>query len=619
MNKGWIFIGCILCFTTDSISQTSPHSDYLGAGHMTGVSVTTSGTELLGEGINTINGSGMDQQLRDAARFLGQATTGVNFEQIEDLSEQGFENWIDEQILMPEMSYLDTSYMVWDHFVQAYYDEWGEIVINGNEDIFPASFYWRMAWWNNAMSGEDLLRQKVALALSEILVTSEDSRLNADAFGMASYYDVLYSNAFGNYRDLLEEVTYHPAMGYYLSSINNSPTNEEENIHPDENYAREVMQLFTIGLYELELDGTIITDENGIEVPTYDNSDIGELARVFTGLGPAQYWAPWEDYSEEIVQWGVWYNTIPYINSTMPMVMFEGWHEEGIKHLLNGGATVDGASGGQDIDMALDILFYHANTAPFVSKLLIQRMVKSNPSPEYIERVASVFVNNGEGVRGDLSAVVKAILLDDEARHCSWIEDVTSGKMREPMMRYIQMLKAFDATNQSGKMWSVGWVADDLGQHPMTSPSVFNFFLPSYAPSGPVADSSLVAPEFELLNSAIAIKYINLISDMLFGEYYMESITMADPDEIGYPWWEMGFDSPEDQVGLDFNNEIMLASTDAHAMVDRLNILLAGGTASSETIDTISNIIEIEALEPADRVKVALYLLLISPDYIIQK
>ena len=586
---------------------------------MTGVSVTTSGTELLGEGVNTINGSGMDQQFRDAARFLGQATTGVNFEQIEELSEQGFENWIDEQILMPEMSYLDTSHMVWDHFVQAYYDEWGEIVINGNEDIFPASFYWRMAWWNNAMSGEDLLRQKVTLALSEILVTSEDSRLDADAFGMASYYDVLYSNAFGNYRDLLEEVTYHPAMGYYLSSINNSPTNEEQNIHPDENYAREVMQLFTIGLYELEIDGTIITDENGVEVPTYDNNDIGELARVFTGLGPAQYWAPWVDYSEEIVQWGVWYNTIPYINSTMPMVMFEGWHEEGIKHLLNGGATVDGASGGQDIDMALDILFYHSNTAPFVSKLLIQRMVKSNPSPEYIERVASIFVNNGEGVRGDLSAVVKAILLDDEARHCSWIEDVTSGKMREPMMRYMQMLKAFDATNQSGKMWSVGWIADDLGQHPMTSPSVFNFFLPSYAPSGPVADSSLVAPEFELLNSAIAIKYINLISDMLFGEYYMESITMAHPDEIGYPWWDMGFDSPEDHVDLNFNDEIILASTDAHAMVERLNILLAGGTASSETIDTISNIIEIEALEPADRVKVALYLLLISPDYIIQK
>ena len=222
-------------------------------------------------------------------------------------------------------------------------------------------------------------------------------------------------------------------------------------------------------------------------------------------------------------------------------------------------------------------------------------------------------------MRGDLSAVVKAILLDEEARHCSWIEDVTSGKMREPMMRYMQILKAFDATNQSGKMWSVGWIADEMGQHPMASPSVFNFFLPSYAPSGPVSDSSLVAPEFELLNSAIAIKYINLISDMLFGEYYMESITMAHPDEIGYPWWDMGFDSPEDHVDLDFDDEIILASTDAHAMVDRLNILLAGGTATSETIDTISNLVEIEALEPADRVKVALYLLLISPDYIVQK
>ena len=164
MKKGLIFYGCFLVFTGNTLAQTSPHSDYLGAGHTTGISVTTSGTGLSGEGVNTINGSGMDQQFQDAARFLGQATTGVNYEQIEELSEQGFENWIEEQILLPEMSYLDTSLMVWDHFVQAYYDEWGQIIINGNEDIFPASFYWRMAWWNNAMSGEDLLRQKMALA-----------------------------------------------------------------------------------------------------------------------------------------------------------------------------------------------------------------------------------------------------------------------------------------------------------------------------------------------------------------------------------------------------------------------------------------------------------------------
>jgi hypothetical protein len=158
-----------------------------------------------------------------------------------------------------------------------------------------------------------------------------------------------------------------------------------------------------------------------------------------------------------------------------------------------------------------------------------------------------------------------------------------------------------------------------MGQHPMASSSVFNFFLPSYAPSGPVSDSSLVAPEFELLNSAMAIKYINLISDMFFGEIFMESVTMAHPDEIGYPWWDMGFESPEDHVALNFNDEIILASTDTYAMVDRLNILLAGGTMSSETLDEISEVVDIEGLDPSDRVKIALYLLLISPDYIIQK
>lgn len=618
MKKNWVLYGCFLFFTANFSAQTLPHTDYLGVGHVTGISVTASGAGSLGEGINTMNGSGMDQHLRDASRFLGQATTGCDFETIEALSAQGFENWLDNQMMLPEMNYLDTTRMVWDHFVQAYYDEWGEIIINGNEDVFPAHFYWRMAWWNNAMSGEDLLRQKVALALSEILVTSEDSKLDRDAFGLASYYDVLYSNALGNYRDLLEEVTYHPAMGYFLSSINNSPTNEAENIHPDENYAREVMQLFTIGIYQLELDGSIVTDEDGVPIPTYENNDVGELAKVFTGLGPAQYWSPWVDYSEETVEWGVWYNTVPYINSTIPMVMFEGWHEEGVKHLLNGVSTVDGASGGQDIDMALNFLFEHSNTPPFVSKLLIQRMVKSNPSPEYIERVASVFLNNGEGVRGDLSAVVKAILLDEEARHCSWIEDISSGKMREPMMRYMQLLKAFNASNQSGKMWSVGWRAEEMGQHPMASPTVFNFFLPTYAPAGPISDSSFVAPEFELLNSASSIKYINLISEMCFGEFYMESITMAHPDDIGTPWWDMTA-SPDDNVILDFENEISLASNDVHAMVDRLNILLAGGTASSETISTISTLLDVESIAPADRVKVALYLLLISPDYIIQK
>ncbi|MAO46501.1 MAG: hypothetical protein CL823_05060 [Crocinitomicaceae bacterium] len=608
----------IVLASFNCIAQGAPHSDYLGAGHITGVTVTTSGTGFFGEGVNTINASGLDQHLRDAARFLGQSTTGANYEAIESLSTESYETWIDNQMVMPEMTYLDSSKMVWDHFVQAYFDEWGQIVIEGNEDVFPASFYWRMAWWHNAMHGEDLLRQKVALALSELLVVSEDSRLDSDAFGLASYYDVLYSNAFGNYRDLLEEVTYHPAMGYYLSSINNEPTNEEMNIHPDENYAREIMQLFTIGLYELNQDGTLILDSGGMPIETYDNSDIGEFARVFTGLGPAGYWAPWEDYSEEEPIWGVWYNTIPFIDATQPMLMFEDYHEGGVKHLLNGAATLDGASGEEDIDVALDNLFYHQNTAPFVSKNLIMRLVKSNPTPEYVARVASVFNDNGAGVKGDLGAVVKAILLDVEARDCEWISDPYSGKMREPMIRYIQLLKAFDAQNESGKMFSVGWNTSDI-QHPLNSPSVFNFFLPTYAPSGPIMDSSLVAPEFELLNSTIAIEYINMSFDIIWSENYMESITLASPENIGYPWWEIGFSNPEDHVELDFNEEISLAAYDPAAMIERLNLLLGGGTISSATMQTIVNIIDVDYLEPSDRVKLALYFILISPDYVIQK
>ena len=599
------------------ISQT-PHTDYIGAGHTSGVTLTTSGTGFFGEGENTINGTGLNQHMRDAARFLGQSTVGANFEVLEELSTQSYEVWIDDQMQIPEMSYVDTSKMVWNHFVQAYIDQWGSVLIEGNEDISPFSFYFRMAWWHNVIHGEDLLRQKVALALSELLVVSEDSKLNADAFALASYYDVLYKNAFGNYRDLLEEVTYHPAMGYYLSSINNEPTNEAENIHPDENYAREIMQLFTIGLYELNQDGTLILDEDEMPIETYDNNDIAEFSRVFTGLGPAGYWNPWVDYSEEDVIWGVWYNTVPFIDATQSMVMFEDYHEVGVKHLLNGAETPTGASGEEDIDIALDNLFYHQNIAPFVSKHLIMRLVKSNPTPEYVGRVAAVFENNGEGVKGDLGAVVKAVLLDDEARNCEWISTPYSGKMREPMIRYIQLLKAFDAHNNSGKMFSLGWNTSDI-QHPLNSPSVFNFFLPSYAPSGPIADSLLVAPEFELLNSTVAVEYINMSFDMIWSENYMESVTLASQEDIGLPWWDMGFFNPDDRVYLDFQDENNLAGLDPSAMVERLNLLLGGGTLSSETMQTIIEIIDVEYLEPADRVKLALYFILISPDYVIQK
>lgn len=600
-------------------STAQVYNDYIGAGHSSGVTVTTSSSEGSGSGDNTVNGYGMDQHLRDAARFLGQSTTGVNYEEVEYAASFGIENWIDQQMAMDVMSYGDTTVMIWDHFVDAYIAQWGAGLIEGNDGILPFSTYWRMAFWNNHIQSEDHLRQKVALALSEVLVISEASSLETSAFAMGDYYDVLYQNAFGNYRDIMHEVTWHPAMGYYLSHMNNERSNEELNIHPDENYAREIMQLFSIGLYELNADGTIIEDGGGVPVASYDNNDIKEFAKVFTGFAPAEYWWVWEDLSTTPVFWDNPANTFPTINGWMPMQMFEEWHEPGEKFLLNGQVVPDGQTGEEDVSDAIDNLFNHPNVGPFLGTALIKRLVKSNPTPAYVERITTVFNDNGEGVRGDLGAVVKAILMDPEARDCYWIEDVASGKMREPMVRYMQLLKSFDATNESGKLWSVGYFSSEgMGQHPMNSPTVFNFFMPDYSPPGAIQDAELVAPEFELMNSANSISYINLIFDMLLGNVYMDVTTNPSSFQIGEPGFEELFNYPENLVALDLSDEFTLSSSMTQ-LIDRLNLLLCGGTMTDETKLTIAGVANQFSFDTELRTKVAIYMVMLSPDYIIQK
>lgn len=600
-----------------ALGQT--YNDYIGAGHDQGVTVTTSSSEGSGSGANTVNGFGMDQHLRDAARFLGQSTTGVNYEEVEHVASTGIENWIDAQMQLPQVSFVDTTWMIYEHYLQAYNDLWGEALVTGNTAALPFSYYGRMAWWHNHLKSEDYLRQKVALALSEILVVSENSELETSAPAVMDYYDKLYQHSFGNYRDLLEEVTFHPAMGYYLSHLNNEKTDEVENIHPDENYAREIMQLFTIGIYELNPDGSIVEDGEGVPVPTYDNDDIKEFAKVFTGLGPAEYWWPWEDLSGLPVIWNEENNTFPTINGWEPMQMFEEWHEPGEKFLLNGFTVPAGQTGEEDIQDAIDNLFNHPNVGPFIGRQLIMRLVKSNPTPAYVERITQVFNDNGDGIRGDLGAVVKAILMDPEARNCEWIDLEASGKMREPMIRYIQLLRAFDASNESGKLWSVGYFAQEgMGQHPMAAPSVFNFFLPTYSPPGPVADADLVAPEFELMNAATAINYINLIFDMLLGDIYMDVTTEPSPILIGQPYFEGAILEGENTVGLDLSDELGLAG-ETEALVDRLDLLLAGGTLSEQTKTTIVSVANQFFFDEEIKTKVAIYMVMLSPDYIIQK
>lgn len=607
-----------LLFLVLPLGIYAQNTDYFGAGRVNGVQVSTSSNSQ-GNGLATINGAGMDQHLKDASRFLGQATLGYNYEDVEATAEQGIQSWLEAQYAMPMVSYKDTTEMIWEHFVDEYIEQWGEDQVIGNGTIFPLSIYFRMAWWNNTMKADDQLRQRVALALSEIFVVSEKSQLELNGIGLGDYYDVLYSNAFGNFRDLLGEVTLHPSMGFYLSHLNNERSNEDLNIRPDENYAREVMQLFTIGLYELNQDGSIIM-ENDEPIASYDNEDIQELAKVFTGLGPAQYWWMWEDFSWAPVAWGDPNNTVPTINLTLPMQMFEEWHEPGEKHLVNGYTIPAGQSGMEDINDALDHLFQHPNVGPFICKQLIQRLVKSNPTPDYIFRVASVFNDNGDGVRGDMKSVVEAILLDPEARDCEWLQDPTAGKMREPLIRYTQVMRAFDAFNESDKLWNVGASFEfACNQHVLGSPSVFNFFLPTHSPNGPIFDAGLVAPEFEILTSAAAINWVNIVYFWFLAEGYMDVSTQASGVNIGLPEVNPLLFDPDDKVLLDLSDELAL-SIDSEGLMSRMNILLAGGALSDETMETIADAVALLALFDGDAaVKSGIFLTLISPDYVIQK
>lgn len=602
---------------TSAVAQQA--DDHFGAGRINGVVVSSSSQSNGSSSLATINGFGLDQHLKDASRFLGQATMGYDYEDIESLASMSEADWLDAQMAMPLVSFKDTTQMIWDHFVAEYIDEWGADEIVG-EPYFPMSFYFRMAWWNNTMKSDDQLRQKMAYALSQIFVISEKSQLELAAMGMGDYYDVLYRNAFGNFRDLLDEVTYHPTMGFYLTYLNNSKSNPEQNIRPDENYAREVMQLFTIGLYELNPDGTLIFDANNEPIAAYDNDDIAEFAKVFTGLGPAEYWWMWDDLSGVPVQWGDPNNTIPTINATLPMQMFEEWHEPGEKYLLNGAVVPAGQTGDEDIADALDNLFNHPNTGPFVCKQLIQRFVKSNPTPDYVQRVSAVFADNGEGVRGDLAAVVRAILLDPEARDCEWLTDDASGKLREPMVRYTQIMRAFDAQNESGKLWNVAATFEfACKQHVLSSPSVFNFYLPSHAPVGPIFNQGLVAPEFEILTSATAMNYINLVYVWFLVDNYMDISTKASTTVPGLPEANPFLFDPNDNAELDLAAELALAD-DLPALLDRLDILLTGGLLSEEMKQTIVENCEILTLFDAEiAVKSAIFLTLISPDYVIQK
>jgi uncharacterized protein (DUF1800 family) len=504
-----------------------------------------------------------------ASRFLAQASLGTTRLDIARVRELGYAGWVDEQLAMPVVSSR------WEWLKSKGYD--------AAANKFNTAGFDNAAWrW--LISSPDSLRQRVTFALSEIIVIGVDGLENTGgwkAFGGVAWLDMLDANAFGNLRNLLQQVSTSLQMGSFLTFRGNTKASATTGAVPDENYARELLQLFMIGLVELNLDGTPRL-VNGQPLETYTQTDISGLARVFTG---------WDiDYAGAN-------NDIPD-HHRRPMLQVPSRYETGAKTFL--GLTIPaGTEATKSLKMALDHLYAHANVPPFWSRQLIQRLVTSNPSPAYVERVARVFQNDGTGQRGNLSAVVRAILLDVEARTDSPSDQPMAGKVREPILRLLAWARAWGVRSASDN-WAVGNTSDPatrLGQSPLRSPSVFNFFRPAYVPPNSAFSSSgLVAPELQLTNESTVAGYLNFMQTLVAG-----SISDIVPD---------------------YSTLLTLADSPA-ALVTEINTVMAAGQLSAATQTLIVS--AINAMSRANdaamrqRVNAAMLLVLATPEFVVLK
>ncbi len=591
----YFILTCFLLFAVNSYSQ---QTETIGAGNSSSVTISTSHNEVAQPGENTLSGIGYLPNLNAASRFLGQTTLGADYELITQVSNQGFQNWLDDQMSMPVtfsiQDYLDTLRV-------AAYDSIANI--GGDSSHFYYSTQtWMYAWWKYVMDSPDLLRARVAYALSQIFVISEEPDLDSYPITLCNYYDMLIENSFGNFRNLLGDVSRHPAMGVYLTHLKNPKSDTTQNRFPDENYAREIMQLFTIGLYELNSDGTHILDTGNNQIPTYTNDDIAEFAKIFTGYSFGDN-TTFNEYSNRESSY------------TQPMAMFEDYHEPGEKHLLNGYIVPNHnpVNGEADVDSALNHLFNHQNVGPFIARLLIQRLVKSNPSPEYISRVAAAFADDGNGIRGDMKSVIRAIVLDPEARDCALVNEVHEGMLREPIIRYTNISRAFNAMSVDHTFRNATYdFREKTEQRPLSAPSVFNFYKPDYQPLGPIGDAGLVAPEFQITNAQSILGYGSHLHNWSFRENNLIEYWSIFNNETS---------STDKYPMLDLSDEFLLGDQHDYAgLLDRLNIILAHGNLSQESQDIIIQTIEqIPDYETELRARMAIFLTMISPDYLIMR
>jgi uncharacterized protein (DUF1800 family) len=510
-----------------------------------------------------------------AVRFLTQASFGAKRSDVDALVLTTIPQWLDQQFAKPIRSHATIIADLTNRFYDGNYSR-GPLA--NVESVFRQAAY-----------GEDQLRQRAAWALSQIFVIGE-STTPRDADPGRFYLDILNRGAFGNYRQLLEEVSLSTSMGLYLSHIGNEKEDLATGRLPDENYAREIMQLFTIGLWQLNPDGTRRLDTQGQPIPSYGQNDIRGLAKVFTGF---TYSRCLTDPNPSVCVYGSRLGWGP----EPTMVAFQMFHSTSEKRFL-GTVLAPGRPAMDDLRDALDVLFNHPNTAPFVSRQLIQRLVTSNPSPQYVQRVAAKFINNGSGVRGDMKAVWRAILQDDEARDPRFMTDPNFGKLREPVVRWLQFLRVFTLPNTDGRAYyDFNRMTPAFAQWPMGSPSIFNFYRPTFAPPG-LRSAGLAAPEFQITNE----------------------FTIAATHNEFHLWSSFNSTGGGGEHRDDYAWLVALGNNPA-AMVDALDLLLTYQTLNpsvrTEMIAAISRVPSF--LGNLGRAKLALKLFFSSPDYLIQK
>ncbi len=525
----------------------------------------------------------------DAGRFLTQATFGPTDQSIRNLTTTNYDDWITAQFASPRVPHLADI----DARLVAKRAQDPNAYINEND------FY--NGFWQQAVTGDDQLRQRVAFALSEIFVTSL-ANPNVDARGTADYYDMLERDAFGNYRDLLQDVTLHPMMGIYLNALGNQKEDPDTGRHPDENYAREVMQLMSLGLYKLNPDGTKQLDLFGNPQATYSQDDIKGLAKVFTG---------WSWYSSQPDD-GTFYGwPRDDASSVTPMIAYNQFHSTSEKDFL--GVTIPASNtpdAKADLKVALDTIFANPNVGPFISKQLIQRLVTSNPTPGYVRRVSAIFDNNGSGVRGDMKAVVRAILTDHEARDASNLSNPGYGKLREPVVRAAHLMRAFKASSLT-RNWLLDSTDDWLKQSPMTSPSVFNFWRPGYIPPNTtLGANNLVGPEFQAVNEITVSNYVN-------GTQYALSGGLGE--------W---VNNHGQDIRIPLTDDAANAG-DINKVIDHMNLVLLNGQMSDElkahlttamsSIDITQGNADDQAEARNNRARIAILLTMASPEYIAQR